>query len=194
MSHDGSPEGEFFFQLFRIDEQIAEQVRAAGCFCGGRLHQSNFARKPRGLPEPAEDAYRLRFSFCCDREGCRKRHTPASVRFLGRRVYVGATVVLCCMAHQLAEATARFDWPAEIQPPPTRTVGRWSRWWQTAFVASRLWQAERGRFMPPVAIERMPGSVLERFEGTIDEKLRAMLLWLSPLSTESHRPSSVMVG
>jgi hypothetical protein len=40
----------------------------------------------------------------------------------------------------------------------------------------------------------MPGSVLERFEGTGDEKLRAMLLWLSPLSTESYRPSSVMVG
>jgi hypothetical protein len=35
-----------------------------------------------------------RFSFCCDRDGCRNRATPPSVRFLGRKVYLGAVVML----------------------------------------------------------------------------------------------------
>ena len=35
-------------------------------------------------------------------EGCRRRHTPPSVRFLGRRVYVGLVVVLVsAMRHGL---------------------------------------------------------------------------------------------
>ena len=45
-------------------------------------------------PGDLPDEYRYRFSFCCDRDGCRKRVTPPSVRFLGRRVYLGAVVIL----------------------------------------------------------------------------------------------------
>jgi hypothetical protein len=194
MLHDDSPDGEFFFLLFRIDQEMAEAARAAGCTCGGRLHRSDYARKPRGLPAPAEDMFDSRFSFCCDREGCRKRCTPASVRFLGRRVYVGATVVLACVLRQLADAVARYRALCAIELPPKRTVRRWSRWWRTAFIASDLWRSDRGRFMPPVSIEQIPTSVLERFAGTGDEKLRAMLLWLSPLSIGGNRSSDVMAG
>ena len=46
-----------------------------------------------GSPQPAE-AFGRRFSLCCGREGCRHRATPPSVRFLGRRVYVGAVVIV----------------------------------------------------------------------------------------------------
>jgi hypothetical protein len=193
MSHDFAPDGDFFFQLFSIDEQIAEQARAAGCICGGRLHRADFPRKPRGVPPEAEVAFSRRFSFCCEREGCRQRCTPPSVRFLGRRVYVGAVVVLCCVAHQLAEAAAQLARAAEIQSPPPRTVRRWSRWWQTAFLASRLWQAERGRFMPPVSTDRLPGSLLERFAGAANDRLEALLRWLSWLSADKYRSSMVMV-
>lgn len=41
-----------------------------------------------------EPHYRKRLSFCCARPGCRRRVTPPSVRFLGRRLYVAAVVVL----------------------------------------------------------------------------------------------------
>jgi hypothetical protein len=191
MWHESALDGEFFFFLFRIDRQIAERIRAAGCPCGGRLHQSKYSRKPRGLPQEAEEAFGFRFSFCCDRKGCRMRCTPPSVRFLGRRVYVGAWVVLACVLQQLAEADPGRPPPGDV---PARTVRRWSRWWQTAFIASSLWKSERGRFMPPVSIERMPGSVLERFPGTPGERLKAMLLWLSPLSTDGCRSSFVMAG
>ncbi len=192
MWHDCALDGEFFLFLFWVDKQIAEQARAAGCFCGGRLDRSNFPRKPRGLPQAAEEAFSLRFSFCCDREGCRTRCTPPSVRFLGRRVYVGAVVVLACVLMQHAETAPHRPLPCADQVP-IRTVRRWARWWQTAFIAGALWKSERGRFMPPVSIERMPGSVLERFPGTDSERLTVMLLWLSPLSTESYRPSFMMV-
>jgi hypothetical protein len=192
MSHDFAPDREFFFHLFRIDEQLAEKVRACGCGCGGRLHRADYGRKPRGLPPEVEEAFSRRISFCCDREGCRERSTPPSVRFLGRRVYVGAVVVLACAMRQLAKAGPDGDASRAVQAP-SRTVGRWSRWWQMAFIASRLWQSERGRFMPPVSTSRMPGSLLERFPGTGSDKLGAMLRWLSPLSTDSYRSSLVMV-
>jgi hypothetical protein len=192
MSHDFTPDREFFFHLFQIDEQIAEKVRACGCGCGGRLHRADYGRKPRGVPSEAEEAFSRRISFCCDREGCRQRSTPPSVRFLGRRVYVGAVVVLACAMRQVAEAGRGGDASRAVQAP-SRTVGRWFRWWQMAFIASRLWQSERGRFMPPVSTSRMPWSLLERFPGTGSDKLGAMLRWLSPLSTDSDRSSLVMV-
>jgi hypothetical protein len=42
----------------------------------------------------AAESFDRRFSLCCGREGCRRRATPPSVRFLGRRVYVGAVVIV----------------------------------------------------------------------------------------------------
>ena len=80
--------------LLEADREIATETRAKGCAaCGGRLHAATYERKPRsGVQLPAE--YDKRFSFCCAEEGCRKRVTPASLRFLGRRVYLGLIVVL----------------------------------------------------------------------------------------------------
>src|SRR5438105_1196935 len=53
-----------------------------------------YPRKPRGIPDQLQEDHSRRSSFCCAEEGCRKRRTPASFRFLSRRVYVGAVVVL----------------------------------------------------------------------------------------------------
>ena len=68
----------------KIDKELAEAVQAGAClYCGAKLHCGDYPRKPRGGPEWDE-----RYSFDCSR--CRKRRTPPSVRFLGRKVYVGA--------------------------------------------------------------------------------------------------------
>ncbi len=75
--------------LTRIDADLATQVQAQGCACGGALHRANYPRKVRGMNVEAN-----RDSFCCAEEGCRRRRTPGSVRFLGRRVYAGFIVVL----------------------------------------------------------------------------------------------------
>jgi hypothetical protein len=137
----------------------------------GTAGRADYPRKPRGVTPQAEEAFSRRISFCCDRDGCRKRSTPASVRFLGRRVYVGAVVVVACVLRQLSE---RSDVPVREPEAPLRTVTRWRRWWQTGLVASALYHAERGRFMPPIATEQLPLSLLERFSGAAGDKLKAI--------------------
>jgi hypothetical protein len=97
---------EFFEGLTTIDEAIVSQVAREPCGdCGGPPHRGDYPRKPRGgLLAIAAEALGRRFSLCCGRDGCRHRATPPSVRFLGRRVYVGAIVVLAS-AVALAAAT-----------------------------------------------------------------------------------------
>jgi hypothetical protein len=124
-----------------------------------------------------------------------------SVRFLGRRVYVAATVLLACVRVHLpvAERSEPERKPASANPPaatqlaPKRTVNRWCKWWQTGFVASALYAATRGRFVPPVSTEQLPLSLLERFSGTATDKLKATLKFVSPLSKSSHRSGLLMV-
>ena len=84
----------FWFTLFQLDWQIADQVRRQNCrHCAGKLHMANYPRKPRGVPrEVLGQAYALRLSFCC--AVCRKRTTPPSVRFLGPKVYLGIIITL----------------------------------------------------------------------------------------------------
>jgi len=150
-----------FFQLLkRIDQELATQARAGGClFCDGVLHCANYPRKPRACLLEAQDDYDTRFSFCCS--VCRKRCTSMSVRFLGRRVYLGLAVVLAI---------------------PIRTLERWRQWWQTDFALTPLWQAHCARFMPPVATHRLPGELLERFAGQTAEPLLRLLFFLTPLT------------
>ena len=83
MLHGTRLEEEWFAKLSDFDRQIAEAVAAAGCrHCGGPLYQGNYERKPRGgrIAEAGE-AFTLRHSLCCGREGCRKRALPPSLRF-----------------------------------------------------------------------------------------------------------------
>jgi hypothetical protein len=199
MWHNFELNGEFFLLLLGIDRQTAEAMRIAGCHCGGRLHRANFPRKPRGIPRQMELAYGFRFSFCCDRDGCRKRHTPISVRFLGQRVYVAAVVVVACVwaQQQAADAPEAECQPIATNPPvylaPKRTVKRWLKWWQTGFVASALYATCRGRFVPPVCTEQLPLSLFSRFLGTATDKLKATLKFVSPLSVGTYRSGLLMV-
>lgn len=88
----------FWQLLFDVDTRIAQAVQTAGCpHCNGPLHRADYPRKPRGGPlDPDIDQALLstRISLCCGRPGCRRRSTPPSVRFLGRRVYLGAAFLL----------------------------------------------------------------------------------------------------
>jgi hypothetical protein len=67
------PQGASFWSfLFALDHDLAETARTQRCPCGGRLHCANNPRKPRGTPVQLSEPERVRLSFCCDRDGCRK--------------------------------------------------------------------------------------------------------------------------
>ena len=182
MCHALLQDPKFFQLLKRIDHELATQERAEGClYCGGLLHGADYPRKPRGCLTEAREDYDKRLSFCCNR--CRKRRTSLSVRFLGRRVYLGLLVVLVSARHAgQIPAAARLG---EELGVPVRTLERWRQWWQTDFVVTPLWQAQCARFMPPVEAERLPGGLLDRFAGEAPETLLRLLYFLAPLSVRA---------
>lgn len=175
----------FYHVLERIDAELAETTRRARCpRCKGVLHKASYPRKPRGGPADLPACYGVRASYCCGVEGCRSRATPPSVRFLGRRVYLGAVVVLAS-ALQHGVNTFRVRKLTELFGASRQTLLRWRSWWLEAFAASRFWQSLRGRVMPAVEEATLPCSLLERFEGSSGEggALAALLGVLRPIST-----------
>lgn len=183
----GPLDDKFLKWLVDIDTRIGEAVAAGGCLhCDGRLHRADYPRKPRGgLLGIDEEAFTKRISYCCGREGCRRRATPPSVRFLGRRIYIGVTVVVAAI---LARGAARASEIRRRTAVPARTVARWQAWWQTEFPRSRLYRAESARFMPPLCEAGLPATLVERFAGAKDAVLGALertLLFLAPLTTAS---------
>jgi hypothetical protein len=181
MCHRALLDAKFWAFLLCIDEDLAAETRARGCRrCGAKLHRDLYPRKPRGGPGDLGGAYRRRLSFTCS--VCDKRHTPASVRFLGQRVYLAATVVLAS-AVRSGLTGWRVSQLTEWIGVPKRTLERWRAWWQHEFVDTRFWVIERGRFMPPPASAALPSSLLDRFEGPdLPSQLIATLRFLAPLA------------
>ena len=181
MCHSPRLNANLYAFLSRIDEDLAAETRARRCRrCKNALHKNRFPRKPRGGgliglgPGP-----HFRLSFTCSK--CGKRHTPASVRFLGRRVYLGGIVVLAT-ALRAGLTDKRADQLTEWLHVPRPTIARWRSWWLQDFVASAFWRTARAWFMPPVAAVSLPASLLQRFEGPdLTSQLVAILRFLTPL-------------
>jgi len=172
----------FYELLLGFDRQIAEGVHADRCpKCGAALHWGSWERKPRGGPAGLEPRHRLRFSLCCAKDGCRKRETPGSLRFLGRKVYFGAMVVLIS-AMQSGLNPERMKRLKALVGVSRRTVLRWRDWWRTVFTMSPFWRAHRG--LAPAAREaNLPASLLQSFDGQIERKLTSLLRFLVPITT-----------
>ncbi len=154
----------FFGLLFKLDEDLAAEARGAGCACGGVLHSAHYERKPRGGPAALARATAVRFSFCCSREGCRKRTRPGSLRFLERKVYFAVAVLLVPVLRDGLNGT-RHAQLSGLFSVSVRTLVRWRRYWRVSFPTRRTWQAGRGRFATPVRADRLPLSLLEAFSG-----------------------------
>lgn len=179
--HDAS----FHLALLKLDELLAQKGREAGCECGGVVHVANYRRKPRGGPEHLPAGYEIRLSFCCAIDGCRSRVTPPSVRFLGRRVYLGAVVLLASvLGHGVSRS--RCAKLRALFGMSWQTLVRWRQWWQTTFPRGAFWQEARARFIPPVEMSCLPSSLWERFVGeNASERLRHVLIFLLPITTRS---------
>jgi hypothetical protein len=164
-------------------------ARRGGCKeCGGRLDSSPYPRKPRGVSTALPPGYDRRFSLCCAVGGCRTRHTPPSVRFLGRRVYLGAVVVLAT-AMQHGATPARAERLRELFGVSRETLARWREWWRSIFVESAFWKLAKARLSPPADEGGFPLSLLERFGDDPQERLLRLLCFIQPLSTpEGYLP------
>ena len=137
-------------------------TRKKGCPCGGRLHCANYPRKPRGTPVQLPEPQRLRPSFCCDRDGCRKRVTPPSVRFLGRKVYFGAVIIVISAMRQgptprrVRELSRRFG-------ADRRTIACWQVFWREHFPQTPFWKVARAHLAPVAKIVTLPYSLVDAF-------------------------------
>lgn len=177
MSHDWIGDESFFRQLDQEDARKAAAIRAAGCAaCGGRLDRGDYPRKPRGgAIGIAGELFDRRRSFCCARVGCRKRATPESCIFLGRKVYLAVTVIV---------AAWRAEAPAAATPP-RQTVRRWIAWFATQVPRTSWFVQVRARVMPLIEpSEVLPHALVERFGvgRTVAEALATTLRIMAPLS------------
>jgi hypothetical protein len=184
MSHGPLLDARVWQLLLEADRELAAEARAQGCSCGGKLHSARYRRKPRrGVPWELRGEYIRRESLCCACEGCRRRTTPPSLRFLGRRVYLGALVVLVsAMTGGVTERRAAAM--RALVGVSARTLQRWRAWWLATFPEKVFWREAKGRLAPPVDEARLPASLLERFPGEgAGDGLVACLRFLAPITT-----------
>ena len=165
--------------LERVDHDISEETRKEGCPCGGVLHRARYRRAPRGGPESLK--WDTRSSFCCAKEGCRRRRTPPSVRFLGRKVYVGVVVVLVTAMMHGPDAKRMWTLHNELGID-RRTLKRWREWWLKSFVATKFWKGRRGDFVPLLDEASLPLSLVNGF-GRTRKGVVALMEFLSPITT-----------
>lgn len=173
--------------LDEIDAEITAKVRANGCpICASPLHMSRYPRKPRGIPTEINRKRWWRLSLCCSQRDCRKRITPPSVTFLGRKWYPGCVVVAVCSDIQGQPAiTIPINRMIEFFGVSWKTVKRWQKWWSKWVPKTALWRRLQGHLAHPVDTSLLPRNLLERIVGTAVEQLVSFLRLIGPLTTES---------
>ncbi len=168
--------------LLACDRDLASQARHRGCsFCQSPVHSGHYRRKPRGRLCRLGPEHDWRFSLCCARHGCRTRKTPPSLRFLGPKVYLAATMMVIAILREGATAT-RMRRLTELVGVDRRSAERWRGWWRESFTAMPFWQIARAAFIPSVDEARLPAAMLERFAGSAAERMTALLRFLGPIT------------
>lgn len=170
--------------LNTIDQELASEALEQGCpACQGKLHRSDYPRRPLGVLAKFREYYDSRIGFCC--ANCRKRTTPPSVRFLGRRWYPAPFLLLICVLtvginkQRLKQVKKYFGFVVSES-----TWRRWRKWWSDVFTKTRFWQQAKGQLPPTPAIIQgpHPRALLDALQGTIEEKIILLLRFLSPLT------------
>lgn len=174
----------FYELLHRIDLDLADEARGAGCpLCGDVVHTSRYPRKLRGVPLVIAGRFRRRESFCCAVRDCRKRVTPPSVIFLSRKLYPFVVVVLvgalreALTPRRLARLRRTFD----VSP---ETIARWREYWAAAFAGDEHLVGLRGLVGVAGDLRRL----LRRLRSG-GQRLGVVLFLLTPLSTHSVDPA-----
>ena len=173
----------FISTLIDLDAREASRFKLKGCSepdCPGKLHVANYKRKPKGFGGEKIPGLDQRLSFCCSEEGCRKRHTPASVCFLGRRVYLGVVVVLACALEQ--GLTAFREKQLAGLNISRQVLHAWITWWREVFTKTNLWKTLKANFIS-IPVSNIPLDPMTALAGeTLSEQLIAWLTQLKPIS------------
>lgn len=109
--------------------------------------------------------------------------TPPSVRFLGRKVYLGAVVVLVAAMRQ-GPSPQRVRRLSELFDADRRTIVRWQVFWREHFPNTEFWRVARSRLAPAVEDAALPRALLEAFVRASDGRAGwgKLLLFLSPIT------------
>lgn len=162
MHHDLLRDVEFWRILFSIDRDSARIAREKGCVCDGRLHSAKYRRQPRGGPDQLPEECCVQFSFCCERDGCRKRVTPPSARFLGRKVYLLPVIFLAAAMRQGPSPRAMRELTA-VFSADRRTIARWQELWCEQFPRTQFWKLAKARISPVPEPTHLPRALLDAF-------------------------------
>lgn len=183
MSHNFLFNAIFHSVLNVIDRDLMDQAKKKGCpFCKNKLHQANYPRSPAGMPSEFREHYDARLSLCCS--ACRKRTTSPSVRFFGRRWFPAPIFVFICILQcginerRLSQIKKHFGITVS-----ERTWKRWRRWWREAFMTTKFWQQAKG--IAPIdekTNKNIARVLFDLFRGNLEEKIRCLLQFLSPLT------------
>jgi hypothetical protein len=179
--------------LLQLDKETADHVRSEGCthpLCeeegDGKvvLHAAHFQRKPRGIEICAQhkEEFCERFSWCC--AGCRHRTTPPSLRFLSRKVYLGAVVVVTTVLRS-GVTPARMRTLQELVGVSRQTVRRWRVLWKK-LARSKLWRARRGRLASAVKFKKLPRSWLDQAIGSATDRVLSLLRFIDIYTGGRH--------
>ena len=173
----------FWSFLLSVDRGFVKEAREKGCSCGGHLHAGNYFRNPRGAPDSLPKECCLRLSLCCGQEGCRKRLTPPSVRFLGPKVYLLSVIFLAAAMRQGPSPRAMREL-GTLFGADRRTITRWQVLWQEHFPQTGFWKVERAQLPRPHEATSLPRALVEAF-FTSDQPRddwERLLRFLSPIT------------
>ena len=188
MSHKFLLDASFHALLNSIDQDLAEKERCQRCcHCGGPLHQANYPRSPFGLPLPFREGYEERYSFCCG--NCRKRRTPPSVKFFGRRWFPAPVLALISLLklgiteYRLAQVHRHLGIRVSLS-----TWKRWRRWWRDCFVDTPFWKYANGLTAPLCQTQAVfPRALFDLFSGTLEERMCLLLKFFAPMTAGAFR-------
>jgi len=188
MLHKFLLNAKFHQLLTRMDEQLADETRQKGCpHCGEKLNNSDYPRSPFGVATPFRDYYQIRRSLCCAK--CRKRTTPPSVRFFGRRWYCAPIFLLisALIGKPTGRRFAAIQRHLGLPNFSKKTWDRWRLWWHEYFPLHPFWKKMKG-LIPIDALQGpLPVSVLAIFSGRLEKRIIRALKFFSPMTVSIFR-------
>lgn len=187
MLHKFLSNATFHSLLISIDQELTERIREKNCPCGGKLHQANYPRSPFGITTLFRSHYEERFSLCCDT--CRKRITPPSVRFFGRRRFPAPLLIFVCALtlgindYRLKQIKRHFGISVSES-----TWKRWRRWFRQSFEETLFWRHAKAFSLEAIGIKKLfPRQLFVLFQGSFERRLHLLLRFLSPLTSGIYR-------